>query len=134
MKTSFNAPWAYATNRQPAKGPNHHQEQVAFPICSKPSIPRSAALCLAAVLVAVFPAVAHAQAITPVWEYLIIKLPSPLPILTNATPVDALNGTRPEHLGGAVCGPIDGHPAECFASIGVGWAVCKAQQMFPGRT
>ena len=29
---------------------------------------------------------AQAQSITPVWEYLISKLPSPLPILTNATP------------------------------------------------
>ena len=32
---------------------------------------------------------ASGQAITPVWEYLINKLPSPLPILTNSTPVDA---------------------------------------------
>jgi hypothetical protein len=30
-----------------------------------------------------------AQAITPVWEYLINKLPAPLPILTNSTPVPA---------------------------------------------
>lgn len=29
---------------------------------------------------------AQAQSITPVWEYLINNLPSPLPILTNATP------------------------------------------------
>ena len=31
----------------------------------------------------------RAQVITPVWEYLINKLPSPLPILTNATPYTA---------------------------------------------
>src|SRR5215472_19228475 len=31
------------------------------------------------------------QAITPVWEYLINKLPSPLPILTNSTPTNTDN-------------------------------------------
>src|SRR5215472_1125790 len=31
------------------------------------------------------PVLAHSQAITPVWEYLINKLPAPLAILTNAT-------------------------------------------------
>lgn len=36
----------------------------------------------------------YGQSITPVWEYLITKLPSPLPILTNATPytTDVENG------------------------------------------
>src|SRR5882724_9850267 len=42
-------------------------------------------------LAALYPTLAHAQAITPVWEYLINKLPTPLPILTNATPIDADN-------------------------------------------
>ena len=42
-------------------------------------------------LAALCPNLGHAQAITPVWEYLINKLPSPLPILTNSTPVTADN-------------------------------------------
>src|SRR6266705_4964903 len=51
---------------------------------------RPSALCrsllwLTALLVA-FLSAGQAQVISPVWEYLINKLPSPLPILTNATP------------------------------------------------
>ena len=34
---------------------------------------------------------AFGQAITPVWEYLINKLPAPLPILTNSTPTNTDN-------------------------------------------
>ncbi|MDB6110922.1 MAG: hypothetical protein JWR69_2672, partial [Pedosphaera sp.] len=51
------------------------------------------ALCLTALTVAIVPNFAHAQAINPVWEYLITK-PSPLPVLTNALNVtgDLENG------------------------------------------
>lgn len=59
---------------------------------------RAARVCrhslLAMALAAVAVITAPAQSITPVWEYLINKLPSPLPILTNSVPytTDIENG------------------------------------------
>jgi hypothetical protein len=50
---------------------------------------RCGGLCLAVLAASLCPGSASAQAITPVWEYLINKLPAPLPILTNSTPVTA---------------------------------------------
>lgn len=49
------------------------------------------AIGLVALALVLWPTTTHAQAITPVWEYLINHLPAPLPILTNATPTNTDN-------------------------------------------
>ena len=52
----------------------------------RPSSFAFALICLTTSLLV--PTIAPAQAISPVWEYLINNLPAPLPILTNATPTN----------------------------------------------
>src|SRR6266571_1817771 len=66
---------------------NHTETNL--PASSFPSVqPRGlrGPLGLIAIAATMLVTTAHAQSITPVWEYLINNLPSPLPILTNATP------------------------------------------------
>src|SRR5262245_41206441 len=54
----------------------------------RPSATRRSLRCLAVVMVA-FASAGQAQVISPLWEHLINRPPSPLPILTNATPYTA---------------------------------------------